>query len=246
MMMQVAVGNPVDTVSRAESIVRRFEAAISIGILNAGDHLPPEAILAEQLGVSPLTLRQGLHALRTRGLVEIRRGRGGGSFISGQIDMRDRDIDDRLRDAETDEIRDLYDLAAVTARGAVRLSAQRADQQDFRRLHLRNEQFLAEETPAGLRRAAGRFHVGLGVAAQSRQITSLLIRVQADIAPISWPSAHVISRKQAAYEEHEAVVAAIEAGDAGEAESRISEYFMTEQLLAVERHLQLLSEGPEK
>lgn len=246
MMMQVSVGNPVDTVSRAEAVTRRFEAAISIGILNYGDHLPPEALLAEQLGVSPLTLRHGLHMLRNKGLVEIRRGRGGGSFISGQVDLRDRDVDDRLRNAETDEVRDLYDLAAVTARGAVRLSVLRADDQDLRRLRLRNEQFFAEQSSAGLRRAAGRFHVGLGVAAQSRQLTSLLIRIQADIAPISWPSAHIASRKKAAYEEHEAIISSIAASDAVEAESRVTEYFTAEQLLAVERHLRLLSEESEE
>lgn len=244
--MQVPVASPIDSVSRAEMVTRRFEAAISIGILTAGDHLPPEALLAEQMGVSPLSLRQGLHVLRDRGLVEIRRGRGGGSFISGQVELRDRDVDGRLRRAETDELRDLYDLAAITARGAARLSAQRADDEDIRQIRHRNEKFFAEHSSTGLRRAACRFHIGLGVAAQSRQITSLLIRVHADIAPISWHSAHIVARKQDAYEEHEAITAAIAARDAPEAEARVTEYFIAEQVLAVERRLRLLAEEAEE
>lgn len=246
MMMQVSVASPVDTASRSQIISRRFEAAISIGILNAGDHLPSEAILSEQLGVSPLTLRHGLHMLRDKGLVEIRRGRGGGSFISGQVELRDRDIDERLRQTETDELRDLYDLAATIARGAARLSALRADEQDLRRIHLRNEQFIAAKTTADLRRTACRFHIGLGVTAQSRQITSLLIRVQADIAPITWPSTQIATRRHDAYEEQKAIIAAIAAREASEAEARVTNYFATEQLLAVERHLRLLAEHPEE
>jgi len=46
-----------------------------------GDRLPAESSLAEALGVSRMTLRQSLASLETRGVLQRKRGRGGGTFI---------------------------------------------------------------------------------------------------------------------------------------------------------------------
>lgn len=55
---------------------------IADGALNTGDKLPPEGELAAAVGVSRMTLRQALSTLEQRGLVERRRGRAGGTFVS--------------------------------------------------------------------------------------------------------------------------------------------------------------------
>jgi GntR family transcriptional regulator len=52
------------------------------GVLKVGDRLPAESDLAGQLGVSRMTLRQALGALEARGVVERRRGRSGGTFVT--------------------------------------------------------------------------------------------------------------------------------------------------------------------
>jgi GntR family transcriptional regulator len=57
-------------------------AAIANGRLVAGDRLPPERELSVQLGVSRMTLRQGVEALERRGLVTRVPGRDGGAFIT--------------------------------------------------------------------------------------------------------------------------------------------------------------------
>ena len=56
--------------------------AIAAGELTPGERLPAERELAERLGVSRMTLRQGLGSLERRGLVERRVGRRGGTFVS--------------------------------------------------------------------------------------------------------------------------------------------------------------------
>ena len=55
---------------------------IASGRLTTGDQLPPEHEIAAALGVSRMTLRQALSSLTTRGLVESRRGRYGGNFVT--------------------------------------------------------------------------------------------------------------------------------------------------------------------
>jgi GntR family transcriptional regulator len=63
-------------------IEERVSEAISTGDLRPGDRLPPERQLAEELGVSRMTLRQALEALGRRGLVRRRVGRRGGTFVA--------------------------------------------------------------------------------------------------------------------------------------------------------------------
>jgi len=53
-----------------------FEGMILRGELQAGDRLPTEAVLCEQLGVSRSLLREVLQQLKGRGLIESTAGRG--------------------------------------------------------------------------------------------------------------------------------------------------------------------------
>jgi GntR family transcriptional regulator len=68
--------------SSAHRIIERWlMRQISQRRFAVGDRLPSESSLAEALGVSRMTLRQGLAALESRGVLERKRGRGGGTFI---------------------------------------------------------------------------------------------------------------------------------------------------------------------
>ena len=55
---------------------------IRLGIIPPGQRFPPERELAEQLRVSRATLREAISELQTAGWVNVRRGRGGGTFVS--------------------------------------------------------------------------------------------------------------------------------------------------------------------
>lgn len=66
-----------------EEVARQVRRELQAGNLKAGDRLPPERVLAAQFGISRNTLRQALRALHTMGLLEMRAGKSGGSFIRG-------------------------------------------------------------------------------------------------------------------------------------------------------------------
>lgn len=55
---------------------------IRLGIIPPGQRFPPERELAEQLGVSRATLREAISELQSAGWVSVRRGRGGGTFVT--------------------------------------------------------------------------------------------------------------------------------------------------------------------
>jgi len=71
---------PIQTERLYEQIVSQIEQRIEAGSLKVGDQLPSERELAEQFTVSRTAVREAVKALRQKGLVEIRPGRG--TFIT--------------------------------------------------------------------------------------------------------------------------------------------------------------------
>ena len=64
-----------------QKIIDQIRTAILAGKLKPGDILPPEKELTEQFGVSKQTLRESLRALEHMGLIDVRKGIGGGAHI---------------------------------------------------------------------------------------------------------------------------------------------------------------------
>jgi GntR family transcriptional regulator len=64
------------------AIMAEIEQAIADGELAPGDRLPAERALAEEHGVSRMTVRQALQSLEARGLLRRAIGRNGGSFVA--------------------------------------------------------------------------------------------------------------------------------------------------------------------
>ena len=105
-----AVLSPLDGGGpRTDAVVARISAAIGLGVMGDGEPLPSEIDLATQLGVSTMTLREALAVLREQGLVETRRGRGGGSFVRASAEALTSRSLARLGEYTVQELRDLGD-----------------------------------------------------------------------------------------------------------------------------------------
>jgi DNA-binding FadR family transcriptional regulator len=182
-----AVFAPVGgSLGRVDAVVRRLGDAIALGLLADGEQLPGESDLAALLGVSTVTLREALMALRQQGLVTTRRGRGGGSFVTapgGDRPAAGR-LGTRLADWSTEELRDLADHWAAVSGAAARLAAERTEPDDLAPLHRTLEEFEAAGDPAARGRIYGRFHVELAAAAQSARLTREEVSIQAEIGAL--------------------------------------------------------------
>ena len=73
----------------SESVANQIREAIFNGRLEPGHKLPPERDMAEQFATSRVALREALRSLEQEGMIEIRRGFGGGAFVA--------DFDNALR-----------------------------------------------------------------------------------------------------------------------------------------------------
>jgi GntR family transcriptional regulator, transcriptional repressor for pyruvate dehydrogenase complex len=65
-----------------EVVAQRLRREIVTGRLAIGERLPPEEELTATFGIARTTLREALRVLESQGLIEIRRGRGGGPTVT--------------------------------------------------------------------------------------------------------------------------------------------------------------------
>src|SRR3954447_15712019 len=63
-----------------DDVVGQLREAILSGRIRPGDRLPGERQLCESFGVGRPTLREALRSLEATGLIEVRPGKGGGSY----------------------------------------------------------------------------------------------------------------------------------------------------------------------
>ena len=80
--MEKPLFKPVQAIRMSEHIQKKIKDAILVGRLKSGDRLPTEKEMAEQFGVSMVTMREALRALQIFGLIEKKKGQGGGVFVA--------------------------------------------------------------------------------------------------------------------------------------------------------------------
>ncbi|MEU3522391.1 GntR family transcriptional regulator [Streptomyces sp. NPDC038707] len=207
-----AVFSPVDTRPRVDAVVRRIGDAIELGLLAEGEQLPGESELAGLLGVSTVTLREALMALRQRGLVTTRRGRGGGSFVALPEVPADDRLKDRLRAWSTEELRDLGDHWAALSGAAARLAAERTGPADLEPLRRTARELAGAGDAAGRGRLYGRFHVELAAAAQSARLTREQIALQSEVGALPCLVLAADTYREEVADRHRRIVAAVQDG----------------------------------
>ena len=199
----------------AGQVAQRLREAIQLGILLDGERLPPEARLAEQLGVSTVTLREALAVLREQGLVTTRRGRGGGTFVTA-ADL-DSALGRRLRELSVAGVRDLGDHRSAISAMTARLAAQRALPAEVAELQSQLDRLRTARSASDRRRAAQQFSVAVAAAAQSPRLLTEELRLSAEVGDLLWLRASeddhqaavaVRARLVAAIERHDGAVAA--------------------------------------
>lgn len=149
-----------------ELVVDSIKRAIHIGTYVPGDKLPPERVLAADLGVSRTTVREALRVLGGLGYIEIRRGATGGIIVSyqGQTEERWRPyVQQRMS-----ELEELLDFREANECAAARLAAERRTQADLERLSAAHHVMEHGLETSRFRAADSAFHLGIADAAGNR------------------------------------------------------------------------------
>ena len=78
---------PLDDRSRGTAVLEALAEMVERAGLKVGDRLPPEILLARQLGVGRSTIREALN--RWEGVGLIRRKRGVGTYLAARLPRSD-------------------------------------------------------------------------------------------------------------------------------------------------------------
>jgi GntR family transcriptional regulator, transcriptional repressor for pyruvate dehydrogenase complex len=213
---------PLDRLGRAEAVTARLVDAITLGLLADTERLPSEAELAARFGVSTVTVREALVALRQLGLVETRRGRRGGSFVKAPATPAVMSADiwrESLRAVSLGDLRDIGDHYAAIAGAAARLAAERSSAEDIARLELATAD-MRTATGADVARAERQFHLEVAAAAQSPRLTREEMALQAECGGLLWLPPH--PKERGAHAAHQEITAAVGGGD-GDAARELTE-----------------------
>jgi GntR family transcriptional regulator, transcriptional repressor for pyruvate dehydrogenase complex len=163
-----------------ESCVEQLATSIRLGVYQRGAMLPPERELAERLGVSRSTLREAMAALREAGLVETRRGRGGGTVVTVRPRTPSGRAAARIPERRRAEWLDALEFRRVVEPGAAEIAA-RADLDDLQRARLQKAyaEVSSARRPAQHRQADSRFHLTVATLTGSPRMIEAVTSVQA-------------------------------------------------------------------
>jgi GntR family transcriptional repressor for pyruvate dehydrogenase complex len=125
---------PLSIRRTSEYIEEKIRETILDGTLKSGDRLFTEKEMAEQFGVSVVTLREALRALETLGLIEKRKGQKGGIFVS---EINNESIKASIgyflsfKDLSAEH---LYEVRKIIEPAAIKLAVQKITQEEIEKL----------------------------------------------------------------------------------------------------------------
>lgn len=177
-----AVLRPARGYHAFEACVEQLATTIRLGVYPLGSTLPAERVLAERLNVSRSTLREAMAALREAGLVETRRGRGGGTVVTLKPRTPSARAAARVTDAKRQEWHDCLAFRRIVEPGAAGLAA-RSDLDDEALAQLEHAHTAVAEArrPAEHRQADSRFHLTIAALTGSPRLVEAVTSVQATL-----------------------------------------------------------------
>ncbi len=196
---------PIQDQRLSDRIAEQFTRAMREGELTVGTRLPPEAQLAEQLGVSRGILREALTILEARG--HLSRTPKGGTVITSVIgDDLARTLSKQLRQAT---YRDLLEFREVMEYRAVENIVRIATDEQLQGL----EELLQDEQQQ-VSQIDRYFHYQLAVLSGNSLFSSFVDTYYELIREIKVKSLQTKERKAAIRREHLAILNALKARNA--------------------------------
>jgi GntR family transcriptional regulator, transcriptional repressor for pyruvate dehydrogenase complex len=232
---------PVAVARASSAITDQIRAAILGGHLKEGERLAPERQLAEEFGVSRVTVRDSLRALEAMGLVSVRVGARGGAFVTaptGSV-VAQTMSDMMLMSAITPE--DIVEARLMVELGTVTIACTRATEEDLallRALCERARSALANKTYT--RELSWDFHSLLAKAAHNSAIDALTQSFRSSLSMHPIRTREGTKAHERTAQEHLRILEALESRDGAAARSEMAQHLLRGTLLE-ERESALLA-----
>src|SRR5688572_956332 len=131
MTTAVQAFSPIKPTRASSDVISQIRSAILAGRFRPGDRLPTERELAQQFGVSRVTVRDALRALEAAGLIRVKVGGQGGPYVAEpDIGLLSDSLGTHLKLRGT-TFRELAETRLALETTAARLAAERATAADL-------------------------------------------------------------------------------------------------------------------
>ena len=218
---------PVAVARASSAIADQIRQAIVTGQLGQGERLPPERELAEQFGVSRVTVRDGLRALEAMGLIDVRVGARGGAFVTVPSgDLVGQTMSDMMM-MQAISPEDIVEARLMVELGTITIACSRATDEDVARLRELTERARsALEAKTYSRELSWDFHALLAEVTHNGAIEGLTHSFRSSL------SMHPIRTREGSrafertVEEHERILDAIERRDGETARREMANHLL--------------------
>jgi GntR family transcriptional regulator, transcriptional repressor for pyruvate dehydrogenase complex len=191
------------------------------GKYEVGDRLPPERLLASELGVGRSAVREALKSLSLLGLIDVRQGSG--SYIRAtESEILPRVLDWGIL-LGSKRLQDLYEAELYLEPAVARVAARRRQKADLAKL--RSALQKVDRRPANAKVGdVVNFHIVLAAITRNEVLMSLVSNMQALMEAWTTRVVEAAGGKYPGQEEHREVYEAIARGDPDAAERAMIEH----------------------
>jgi len=212
-----------------EEAAGQIAEKVRAGELRRGDKLPTERDLAVQMEISRPTLREAVRVLADAGVLEVRRGPGGGMFVASDVvpvELVRRRSSDRLG-----EVAPVLEARRLIEPGVAMLAAQRATGEDLAALE-RSIEAMRAIVSRGYRpddeerflQLDMQFHLALARASGNPTVETLMRTLLRQLEIARDMAMHLPLVPDWTIAIHERTVAAVAAGDLDEVAAVMDEH----------------------
>ena len=228
--------DPVRTRRTFEEAAEQIADKVRAGELRIGDKLPPERDLALRMEISRPTLREAVRVLVDAGMLEVRRGPGGGMFVAS--DVVPVDLVRQVSELRLSEAAAVLEARRLIEPQVARLAHERASDEDLEPLE-RTIETMRTIVERGYRpededrflQLDVQFHLALARAAGNPTLETLLRLVFRQLEILRDMAMHEPAVPDWIIDIHERTLAAVRTGDG-------LDEVMDEHLRELERTLQ--------
>lgn len=214
---------PAEAPSTRDRVVEHVRRLIESGALRPGDRLPGERDLAHELGLSRPSVRSGLEALESMGVVVSRRGAG--TFIAdGPPDLGSEPLS-LLASLHRFTPGEMFEARLVLEVGIAGLAARNAAAEQLAAMaEETTEMFAALADPAAFLRHDVRFHRAVAAGCGNRVLAALMEMVAAQFYELRKETVEHARDLRDSAEMHRRIFRAIRSRDAEGARLAMAEH----------------------
>jgi GntR family transcriptional repressor for pyruvate dehydrogenase complex len=223
------VFTPVQTRRTFEEAADQIAEKVRTGELRPGNRLPGERSLAAQMEISRPTLREAVKVLVDAGVLEVRRGPGGGMYVA--TDVVPTDLVRHSASLRLAEIAAVLEARRILEPRVAQLAAERATDEDFEAMERSIEAMRRIVAGGWHQRHEDRFlqldvqfHLALARAAGNPTVETLMRILLRQLEIARDMAMHVPLIPEWTIGIHERTLAALRSGEPDEVESVMDEH----------------------